>query len=139
MISQLDTNVLLHYVRDDALSHKIETQYQIIATGQPLISVVTEAEMRTLAEEFTWGAGKRRRLENVLSLCTIVPIPFGNVVDAYVEISEYSRRVGRAMGKNDLWIAATAMVTGATLLTTDRDFTHLSPLFLILTWIDPTL
>lgn len=29
------------------------------------------------------------------------------------------------MGKNDLWIAATAYVTGATLLTTDADFDHL--------------
>ena len=42
------------------------------------------------------------------------------------------------MGKNDLWIAATAMATGATLLTTDKDFDHLDPTFLTRDWIDPT-
>ncbi len=34
---------------------------------------------------------------------------------------------GRPMGKNDLWIAATAKVSGLTLLTTDADFDHLHP------------
>lgn len=29
---------------------------------------------------------------------------------------------GKALGKNDLWIAAAAKVSGATLLTTDPDF-----------------
>lgn len=43
------------------------------------------------------------------------------------------------MGKNDLWIAATASVTGATLLTTDGDFDHLESAFLTRVWIDPTL
>lgn len=31
------------------------------------------------------------------------------------------------MGKNNLWIAACALATGATLLTTDKDFDHLHP------------
>jgi len=34
------------------------------------------------------------------------------------------------MGKNDLWIAATASVLEATLLTTDFDFDHLKGVFL---------
>ncbi len=42
------------------------------------------------------------------------------------------------MGKNDLWIAATANATGATLLTTDSDFDHLSPNFIDLIRIPPT-
>ena len=29
------------------------------------------------------------------------------------------------MGKNDLWIAATAYVTGSKLITSDKDFDHL--------------
>jgi predicted nucleic acid-binding protein len=35
----------------------------------------------------------------------------------------------RNMGKNDLWIAATAHVLGASLLTTDKDFAHLHSVF----------
>jgi len=40
------------------------------------------------------------------------------------------------MGKNDLWIAATAHVTGATLLTADADFDHLNGAFLNRVLID---
>ena len=36
-----------------------------------------------------------------------------------------------------LWIAATAHVTGATILTTDRDFDPLHGLFLQRDWVDP--
>ena len=35
--------------------------------------------------------------------------------------------LGVKMGKNDLWIAATAVVIDGVLLTTDADFNHLSP------------
>ena len=136
---QPDTNIILHYVRDDDMSRRIEDQYKLI-TGidQPLISVVIEGEIRTLAEEFGWSPAKRRRMENFLALCIVVPIPFGTIVDSYVRVSEYSRRIGRSIGKNDLWIAATAISTGATLLTTDKDFDHLDPLLLKRHWVDPS-
>ena len=41
------------------------------------------------------------------------------------------------MGKNDLWIAATASVLKAILFTTDRDFDHLDGEFLEVIYIDP--
>jgi predicted nucleic acid-binding protein len=40
------------------------------------------------------------------------------------------------MGKNDLWIAATASVLEATLLTLDHDFNHLRNEFLQVETID---
>jgi predicted nucleic acid-binding protein len=43
------------------------------------------------------------------------------------------------MGKNDLWIAATASVLGAKLLTTDHGFDHLSGIFLEVVYIDQAL
>ena len=56
----------------------------------------------------------------------IVDVSIGapELLDAYVEIDCYS--TGKSMGKNDLWIAATAKVTNATLVTTDGDFDHLN-------------
>ena len=139
MLPLLDTNILLHYIRDDALSRQIEANHLVLAGGNALISIVTEAEIRTLASEFGWGNDKLRRLENFLALFSVVPFPFANIVTCYVQLSEFSRRSGRAMSKNDLWMAATTIATGAVLLTTDRDFEHLSPLFLTLIWIDPAL
>ena len=51
-------------------------------------------------------------------------------------IDAHLQRTGRPLGKNDVWIAATAAVTGARLLTTDKDFDRLDPLFLSRDWID---
>ena len=104
----------------------------------PILSVVVEGEVRALGAEFSWGASKMQDLRDLLSYFTVIPLPFASIIDAYVQVSEYSRRAGRTMGKNDLWIAATAMATGATLLTTDKDFDHLDPTFLTRDWIDPT-
>lgn len=33
------------------------------------------------------------------------------------------------MGKNDIWIAATASVSGGVLITMDKDFAHLNDVF----------
>lgn len=40
------------------------------------------------------------------------------------------------MSKNDLWIAATAHVTGATVLSTDKDFAHLDGVWLEYRFVD---
>lgn len=42
----------------------------------------------------------------------------------------------RSMGKNDLWIAATAHASGAVLVTTDRDFDHLHGTWLNREFVD---
>jgi predicted nucleic acid-binding protein len=60
------------------------------------------------------------------------------LVDAYAVIDAHFQARGRPFGKNDLWIAVCAHVTGARLLTTDRDFDPMDPLFLSRDWIDPT-
>lgn len=63
----------------------------------------------------------------MLDFLTIVPIPYRDLLAAYVEIDDYSRQRGRVMGKNDVWIAATAQVTNTIILTADKDFDHLHP------------
>ena len=85
----------------------------------------------------SWGAGKVERMEALLARTVPVSLGFTGVLDAYAELDDYSRRNGIAMSKNDVWIAATARAAGAHLLTTDRDFDHLSPDFLTRDWINP--
>ncbi|MGB1243372.1 MAG: PIN domain-containing protein [Chitinophagales bacterium] len=58
-------------------------------------------------------------------------------IDVYSQGKLKARRLPRGlsarnMGKNDLWISSTASVTGATLLTTDKDFQHLDGIYLTL-------
>lgn len=136
----LDTNLLVRYIRQDRLSQWVEAQYGLLRSVMPLlISVVSEGEMRGLALQFGWGNEKQQTMQALLDYLTIIPLPFAHIVDAYAQIDDYSRRRGVAMGKNDLWIAATAHVTEARLLTTDWDFDHLHPAFLTRDWIDPAL
>ena len=138
----LDTNVLLHYVRGGALKDRIEAQYSLMIADQvPLYSYVTEAEMWSLAEQRNWGKPKREQLRYLLGLFRRVPVEDREdlTLQAYVLIDGVSLGYGIDMGKNDLWIAATARVTTATLLTSDKDFDHLQGSFLSHEWIDPTL
>lgn len=79
-----------------------------------------------------------------------VDISHDQIIRRYAEIDAYSLgrnsvkplpkgRTARQMGKNDLWIAATASVLKAALLTTDHDFDHLDKVFGDVVYIDPKL
>jgi predicted nucleic acid-binding protein len=136
----LDTNILLHLVRQDALARWIEDTYGFVRqAANPLVSVVTEGEIRSLGLQFGWGAVRLARLETLLARAVIVPLEFEGVIEAYARIEHHARRAGRPIGENDAWLAATAHATTACLLTTDRDLDELTPTFLNRDWIDPTL
>ena len=49
-----------------------------------------------------------------------------DTADCYAEISEGLRKVGRPIGANDIWIAASAMQYGLRLVTTDEHFNEVS-------------
>lgn len=104
----------------------------------PLISYVTEAEIEVIAARNRWGEPRREQLRFLLTTFRRVSIEDPGVLKAYVEIDLYSGRHQREMGKNDLWIAATAATYDATLLTTDQDFDHLDGVFFRRLYIDPS-
>lgn len=134
----LDTNILLAYVRGKELYKKIEAPFSLTTSRTAsLISIVSDGELRALALQFAWGVARMREVERQLSYCTPIPLPFSNIVETYAEIDDYSKRNGVPMGKNDPWIAATAAVMGARLLTTDKDFDHLDDVYLERDWLDP--
>ncbi len=68
---------------------------------------------------------QRAALEHRLDLvfqstpCESVPPIAG---DHYASIKIARQRIGRPMEDNDLWVAATAMALGASLVTRDGDF-----------------
>ena len=127
----LDTNVLVHLIRWNAVGQAIDMHFGLLgALNRSVISVVTVGEMYSLARKFSWGTGKVAQLQKLLGQLVWIDINHPSVLDAYGELDECSERAGRAMGKNDVWIAATAKATGMTLLTTDGDFDHLNPLHL---------
>ena len=77
-------------------------------------------------------------LDELLRELPIAEISSEPVIAAYARLDQESRKLGRKMGKNDLWIAAVAAVQGAVILTTDKDFDHLHPTWVDREWVDPT-
>lgn len=135
---QLDTNILVRYVRRDAVWERVRAAYNLLLVEPtPIISVVTEGELRSLALQFGWGPRKLDRMEYALSFFPRKGIDSADVIERYADIDAEMVAVGRRLGKNDLWIAATASVYEVRLLTTDTDFDDLAPDYIDLDWIDP--
>ena len=127
----LDTSVILHLVRGNALGQHIRDTFDLLhCQPRPLVCVVSLAEARVLAETNGWGEAKRNALDMAFRSLTMVNINHPRVIDAYVMLDLHARSHplgARRMGKNDLWIAATAVAADAFLLTTDKDFDYLIP------------
>lgn len=134
----LDTNILVHLVRRDGLGQYINAQFSLFTINpRPMISDVSEGELRSLAIQWNWGKSKLEQMEFVLSCFLRVSIGDLLILNTYAAIDAHSQSIGNSMGKNDVWIAASAKAVNATLLTTDKDFDHLNQLFITRDWIDP--
>jgi len=142
----LDTNIVLIYLRDKKTKAYIDENYAPFSTSNiPILSVVTLGEIESIAIRNDWGQKRINAVEQFFQQCIITDINAKDVISKYGEIDAYSQGklkhktlglTARNMGKNDLWIAASAIVTKATLITTDKDFAHLNESYLELALIE---
>lgn len=142
----LDTNILVIYVRDTEVTHKLEDKLNLFSGEHNLIvSVVSIGEIRSIAKQNNWKKKKIEKLEEILKNFLIADINVEFIIEKYAEIDAYSQGklkdlstsfTSRNMGKNDLWIAATAAALDLNLLTTDKDFDHLSDRYVNLNRIE---
>ncbi|WP_425422391.1 PIN domain-containing protein [Phaeodactylibacter xiamenensis] len=142
MILLFDTNLILDFLRDGAITAAIDEQFNLsAASGILAISVVSIGELNALALKRNWGPKRVESIYHELNKFLVIPINSKDVLRLYGEIDAFSQGKlkgqplpaglsSRNMGKNDLWIAASAAATGATLLTTDKDFKHLKGVFI---------
>jgi tRNA(fMet)-specific endonuclease VapC len=143
----LDTNIILQYLRESALSVYIDKQFNPLNSivNDAIISVVTIGEIKSIAKINHWGKKKLNKIELLCEELLITDINSEDLLERYAEIDAFSQGKlidrplsisARNMGKNDLWIAATASILDATLLTTDQDFNHLHSEYLTLQYIN---
>lgn len=142
----LDTNIALIYIQASPMAKRLERDLHLLEDGNMLfISVVSVGEIESLMLQRKYGEKKRTAFKKLLERLTILDIHLEEVIGRYAELDAYSQGrhpsrpsafTARNMGKNDLWIAATASLFDITLVTTDRDFDHLSEAFLHLTYVD---
>ena len=134
----LDTNIILALMRWNALGKQIDQAYGLRANlNRSLISVVSVGELLSLTRQLNWGRAKVDRLNALIDQLIVLDINEPSILDAYGEVDSHSRAMGRKMGKNDVWIAATARAAMVTLLTTDADFDHLDGSWINRIKIDP--
>ena len=133
--------MLLSLVRGKELGDQIDRSFGLrAALYRHSVSIVTHGEIRALAGRNSWNEEKKGVLAAALNNLITLNIDNESVVDAYVKITETCRSATggeRTMGQNEMWIAATALVSGLPLITTDKDFDHLNARLLQVHWIDP--
>jgi len=140
MIYVFDTNIIFTSLHNQAFDTYIASNYRI--EGNDLvISSVTVGELKALALKRNWGNRRQKQLLDVIAQYIIHPIKMQAILDNYANLDAYSQSklvnkplpkgvTARNMGKNDLWIAATAYTINAKLVTTDKDFDHLNNSFI---------
>lgn len=141
----LDTNILLHAVRGSGTWEYVDISFEPFraSENQTFVSFASIGELLSIATQLGWGKAKMAKLVKLLESLPVVA-PKGGLGDeltqAYAQIDAFSQgklsvlplpkgASARNMGKNDLWIAATAHALKAKLLTTDHDFDHLNGVF----------
>ena len=135
----LDTGVMLGFVRGAPWAITVRAEYDL---GNPetiaMTSVICQGELLALAEKKESGERKiGPSLQKNLNRAPTLDINKQPILKAYALIDAWTHgrsvvsprnapppKPARPMGKNDLWIAATAHASNAILLTTDTDFAH---------------
>ena len=147
----LDTNILVGYIRAANYAAYVEKKFNLFNPDNiSVISVVTIAEVKSLAYKFGWGNKKIQIMNDLLKKIPSVKIDSEPILNAFAEIDSFSQGKhpaielpagisSRNMQDNDIWIAATASILKATLISTDKDFEHLNPEFIDYVYIDQSL
>lgn len=147
----LDTNILVGYIRAANYASYVEKKFQLFSSENiSLISIVTVGEIKSLAYQFGWGHKRIEFMNDLVKKIPAVKIDSDQILDAFAEIDSFSQGKhpsiklpaglsARNMKDNDVWIASTANVLKATLLSTDKDFDHLHNHFIDFVYIDQSL
>lgn len=136
----LDTCAVIHLLRGNESGIEIKDWIESL-NPQPrqIISVATKAELLTFVKMNKWGGKSLAALNEFIKGVPTIDINHSDVqlLQNYILIDTYSKNKGVdgngnskggahiTMGKNDLWIGATAKTINATLVTCDGDFDHL--------------
>jgi tRNA(fMet)-specific endonuclease VapC len=96
-----------------------------MAGHQLFLAAATVSELRYGALVAEWGEQRRQRLEESIAAATVVPVT-DSLLTGVAELRHGCRQVGHPLHErshaNDLWIAASTIHVGASLLSADAIF-----------------
>ena len=124
----VDTDVVSYVFK----SHPFGSRYDTDLAGHvALISFMTVAEIERWVLQHRWGNQRVQLLRTFLQRFTVVPSS-PDLCRKWAEVMVGARAAGRRVESTDAWIAATALLHGAPLLTNNRrDYLGVSGLILI--------
>ena len=122
-----DTNYVIAHVRR-----------QLMLPLRAVLPVVVVGELKSFALNNKWQTARNTLVQHIMESYPIADVG-PHLTDQYMRLDAYSRgnlpgqplprgMSAHTMGKNDLWIAATALDLDMPLYTADNDFNHLAPL-----------
>jgi predicted nucleic acid-binding protein len=97
-----------------------------VEAGDPAVSVVTLAETRSGYLNAGWSRPRMAHAERRLGRFRLIPIQRSHV-DEWARLRVAARARGIVLSDNDLWVAATANISGHDLVTCDRDHVRIAP------------
>lgn len=149
-----DSNVLIDAVRFSQNDQKKFLKLINPKNEKVYISIVTLAEVRSFAIQAGWGNKRKNELELLINDLSVISID-DSTIEAYIEIDVFAQgkhptiplttiaKDGKVLkgsplnlGKNDIWIAATAYLFDCQLVTADNDFDPLNGTFIRLIKIE---
>ncbi len=129
----LDTNICIYIAKQKPLS--VLNKFKKLEVGDVAMSMVTYGELYYGASKSHQSEKALDILENLVSLIPALPIPV-QAGKFYGEIRCVLERKGRAVGNNDLWIAAHALALDVTIVTNNRkEFLRIDKLK-VENWVD---
>jgi tRNA(fMet)-specific endonuclease VapC len=124
----IDTDVVSYLFKGDS---RAESYRRHMDGRFLLISFMTVAELDRWAMARNWGAARRRQLTLHLQQYTVYPYDRA-LCREWARLTEAARRSGRPIQCADAWIAATATLYGAPLVTHNAgDYAGLSGLTIL--------
>lgn len=104
---------------------------EILRGSELVISFMTQGEMRLWALHAKWGHRRSQLLENYLSDFSVLHSD-SILSSTWASVKNESINKGRQISSSDAWIAATALVLSAPLVTNNpKDYRHLAKLQLL--------
>lgn len=112
----LDTNIFIAALKGRP---GVRERLEAISASALVLSPVVLGELEFGVEKSAWPERNREALAAVVSALPVEPLD-AVTARAYAHLRAVLERAGTPIGANDLWIAAQAVATGATLVSDNQ-------------------